>query len=120
MNPTTCLIAAICAVALVGCSSGGSRSSAVNPTIAPAVMFATGPIYSACQQAGRKQASRARCGCVQAVADRSLNTDDQRRGAAFFDDPHQAQVVRQSERSADERFWQKWKAYGADAARMCT
>eukprot|EP00581_Thalassiosira_minuscula_P023798 CAMPEP_0184417636 /NCGR_PEP_ID=MMETSP0738-20130409/16004_1 /TAXON_ID=385413 /ORGANISM="Thalassiosira miniscula, Strain CCMP1093" /LENGTH=120 /DNA_ID=CAMNT_0026777413 /DNA_START=30 /DNA_END=392 /DNA_ORIENTATION=- len=120
MKVSTILVASLALVALTAC--GGTRYSSSNAVrgTTPAVLFATGPIYSACQKAGRKQASRARCGCVQAVADRSLNTDDQRRGAAFFDDPHQAQVVRQSDRGADERFWQKWKAYGADAARMCT
>lgn len=120
MNPTTCLIAAICAVALVGCSSGGSRSSAVNPTIAPAVMFATGPIYSACLKADRKQASRAQCGCVQAVADQTLDPNDQRRGAGFFSAPQEAQDVRTSDRAIDERFWLRWKAYGDKAAQICT
>ncbi|WP_366942597.1 hypothetical protein [uncultured Tateyamaria sp.] len=114
------LIAAVAAFALTAC--GGTRYSSYNAVrgTTPTVLFATGPIYSACQKAGRKQASRARCGCVQAVADQSLNTDDQRRGASFFEDPHRAQEVRQSDRSADERFWTKWKAYSSDAARMCT
>ena len=120
MNKSTCLIAAICAVALVGCSSSGSRSTAVNPTIAPAVMFATGPIYSAWRQADRKQASRSQCGCVQAVANQSLDASDQRRGAGFFTDPQEAQDVRTSDRTIDERFWLRWKAYGDKAAQICT
>ncbi|MEQ3711687.1 MAG: hypothetical protein ABNH38_10765 [Tateyamaria sp.] len=119
MNQNTCLIAAICAIALVGCSTSGSRSSAVNPTIAPAVMFSTGPIYSACRKADRKQASRSQCGCVQAVANQSLDPSDQRRGAGFFTDPQKAQDVRTSERSIDERFWLRWKAYGDKAAQIC-
>jgi len=120
MNPTKSLIAVFCAVALAACSSSGSRSSAVNPTIAPAVMFATGPIYSACRDAGRKQASRAQCGCVQAVANQSLDSSDQRRGAGFFSDPQEAQDVRTSDRAIDERFWLRWKAYGDRAAQICT
>ena len=119
MKSTPCLIAALCAFALTACSSGGSRYSSANATRAPSVMFATGPIYTACLQAGRKQASRAQCGCVQAVANQSLPLNDQRRGAGFFSDPQDAQDVRTSDRPGDERFWLRWKAYGDSAARIC-
>lgn len=120
MKVSTILVAGLALAALTAC--GGTRYSSTNAVrgTTPTVLFATGPIYSACRGAGRDQASRARCGCVQAVANQSLGTDDQRRGASFFDDPHRAQEVRQSDRNADERFWTKWKAYSADAARMCT
>lgn len=120
MNPTPRLIAALCAVALTACSGGGSRSSTSNATLAPAVLFATGPIYSACLKADRKQATRAQCGCVQAVANQTLDSSDQRRGAGFFDDPQEAQDVRTSDRAIDERFWLRWKAYGDRAAQICT
>ncbi|WP_299367866.1 hypothetical protein [uncultured Tateyamaria sp.] len=120
MNPTTLLIAGIAALSLAACSSGGSRYSSANAARSPAVLFATGPIYSACRASDRKQASRARCGCVQAVADQSLSAGEQRRGAGFFSNPHQAQVVRQSDNSSDERFWRKWRAYGDRAAKLCT
>lgn len=119
MKPIPCLIAALCAFALTACSSGGSRYSSANATRAPAAMFATGPIFSACLQADRKQASRARCGCVQAVANQSLAAGEQRRGAGFFRDPQSAQDVRTSDRPGDERFWLRWKAYGDSAARIC-
>jgi hypothetical protein len=122
LKRSTIIIAACAAVALTACASGGSRYSSANAsrTAAPAVLFASGPIFAACQRAGRKDASRAHCGCVQAVANQSLAADDQRRGAAFFDDPHLAQTVRQSDRSTDERFWAKWREYGNQAARICT
>ncbi|MEL6619968.1 MAG: hypothetical protein AAFP16_13910 [Pseudomonadota bacterium] len=115
----TILIAAT--LALSACSSGSRQtvtSAARLPS--PSVLFATGPIYQACRGAGRDQASRGRCGCVQAVANQSLTNDDQRRGAGFFDDPHQAQVTRQSDRPSDERFWRRWKDYSQSAARICT
>ena len=118
MKPTTILVAGIAALALAGCSSGGSQYSSARA--APAVLFATGPIYSACRGGGRDQASRARCGCVQAVANQSLGSEEQRRGAGFFDDPHRAQEVRQSDRSSDERFWRKWRDFGNEATRLCT
>ncbi|WP_390912567.1 hypothetical protein [Pseudosulfitobacter sp. SM2401] len=121
-------ITAFSVVALVAaCGSGGSRYSSSNANKAryssvptQQVLFAAGPIANACRAAGRKQASRARCGCVQAVADRSLSSTEQRRGVAFFKDPHQAQVTRQSDNPANERFWKKWRAYGTQAAKLCT
>ncbi|MEL6451155.1 MAG: hypothetical protein AAFQ19_07825 [Pseudomonadota bacterium] len=106
------------AACLLAACAGSSNSTRITTT--PTVLFATGPIYSACRASDRRQASRARCGCVQAVADRSLSEGEQRRGAGFFADPHQAQVVRQSDRLSDERFWLKWKSYSDSAARLCT
>jgi hypothetical protein len=118
------LITALSVVALVA-ACGGSRYSSNNaagarsiPRLASA-QFASGPIATACQSAGRKQASRSRCGCVQAVANRSLSRTEQIRGASFFKDPQKAQDTRQSDNAANERFWKKWKAYGADAASLC-
>jgi len=91
------------------------------PATAP-VLFATGPIQAACQKSGRKQASRAHCGCVQAVANQELSAADQRRGAGYFSDPHALQEVRQSSQSvaSNGRFWAAWKEFGAQAERMCT
>lgn len=91
-------------------------------TVAPAPValpFAKGPIFRACQTDGRKAASRARCGCVQAVADQSLSDRDQTRGAKFFANPGRLQEVRQSDNSGNERFWLAWKAFGQDAAAQC-
>lgn len=125
------LITAVSVVAIVGACSvtsqsgrnqGGVRSAvrAALPSSTPPVLFASGPISSACRSAGRKQASRERCGCVQAVADRSLSAGEQRRGAAFFRDPQKAQDTRQSDNASNERFWLNWKAYSAEAAKLCT
>ncbi|MGB0855403.1 MAG: hypothetical protein ACPGSI_19055, partial [Pikeienuella sp.] len=50
----------------------------------PSVYYAKGPIYAACRQAGRKEASDRRCGCVQAVADQKLTATQQKRGAGYF------------------------------------
>lgn len=119
MKPFTIAVATL--VVLAACSSGARDTvSSAARVASPTALFATGPIYSACRQAGRDQASRARCGCVQAVANRELDASDQRRGAGFFSDPHEAQEVRQSDRAIDERFWQRWRAYGDEAARICT
>lgn len=85
-----------------------------------AVLFATGPINSACLSAGRKQATRARCGCIQAVADRELSAADQRRGVRVFNDPHTLQEARQSDRDSDNAFWSRWKEYGNTASTLCS
>ena len=106
---------------------GGTRYASSNAVTSAAtrlspntVAFARGPIQKACMAAGRKQASQARCGCVQAVANRELSGADQRRGAAFFGNPQKAQDTRQSDGAANEAFWQRWKAYGQTAGRICS
>lgn len=104
-----------------------TRASAPAPRAAPAPTptrragSARGPIFSACQASGRKAATRARCGCVQWVADQELTAAQQRRGAGYFNNPHGLQEVRQSSERvrANGVFWEAWKAYGARAARQC-
>lgn len=118
-------VALVAVVGLAAC--GGSRYSSSNATsygggyvTAPAVVpFASGPIQKACQADGRRGASRIRCGCVQAVADQSLSSSDQRRGAKMFRDPHQLQEIRQSDNANNERFWIVWKEFGQNAAAIC-
>ncbi len=85
-----------------------------------AVLFATGPIHNACMKSGRKQASAARCGCIQAVADKELSSSEQRRGVRVFSDPHSLPEARQSDRKSDNDFWAVWKAYGQTASTLCS
>ncbi len=120
MKVSSIILAVVAALALAACSSSNGRYSSASAVRTPVSLFATGPMFSACMQSGRKQANRARCGCVQAVANQSLGADDQRRGVSFFKDPHLAQVVRTSDRATDERFWTRWRAFGDTAARICT
>ncbi|MEM6758671.1 MAG: hypothetical protein AAF601_04265 [Pseudomonadota bacterium] len=115
MKPIVLVLVA--ATVLSAC--GQARVAATN-TFRPQAQFATGPIYAACRKAAREAATRARCGCVQAVANRELNASDQNRGARFFSDPQDAQDVRQSDRNVDERFWLRWRAYSDVADQMCT
>ncbi len=86
---------------------------------APAVRFATGPIYSACLGAGRAGATETRCGCVQWVADRQLTAGQQRRGAGYFNDQQDLQEARQSGNSSDSEFWTAWRKFGASAGDLC-
>lgn len=87
--------------------------------VAPSAM-AGDAIRKACLKAGRPAASRALCGCIQSVADQSLNRRDQRLAATFFKDPHKAQVIRQSDRASHEAFWLRYKAFGSQAEETCT
>lgn len=114
----TC-VALMALTALAACG-GGTRYSSSNGAYRPApVLFAEGPIQKACVAQDRKNATYARCGCIQAIANQTMSWSDQRWGAKFFKDPHQAQELRQSSRPKDERFWLTWKAFGQDAAAAC-
>ena len=110
-------------------NASGARASASSATLhasgpiasaSSTTLYASGPIASACRAAGRKEASRARCGCVQAVANRSLSSSEQQRGVPFFNNPQRSQDVRQSGNASNERFWKKWKTFSTQAGRMCT
>ena len=111
------ILAGLALFSLAACGGGNRRAERFAGT--PTVMFATGPIQKACVADGRRAASSARCGCVQAVANQALSGADQRRGARFFKDPHKLQEVRQSDNANNERFWEAWKAFGQAAATVC-
>ncbi|OSP55689.1 hypothetical protein BV911_06160 [Pseudoruegeria sp. SK021] len=78
-----------------------------------------GKIENACVDSGRRGATRSVCTCIQSVANRTLTNRDQRIAASFFKDPHRAQEVRQSDRSTDESFWKRYKAFGSVASQSC-
>jgi hypothetical protein len=93
-------------LALIGLTAGSAPASSM--------------IEKACLKAGRDAASRDLCGCIQNVADQSLQRKDQRLAASFFKDPHKAQVIRQSERPNNKVFWVRYKAWSAAASEICT
>lgn len=80
---------------------------------------AAGPIESACNRSDRQAASRALCSCIQQVADQTLRSADQRRAAAFFKDPDKAHKVWMSKNNGDDAFWDRYKAFGAQAEAYC-
>lgn len=86
----------------------------VAPTVA-----AAGSIEKACLKSGRPAASRALCGCIQDAADLTLSRGDQAKAARFFRDPDAAMKVRQSSSSAEERFWERYRAFGETAVAFC-
>ena len=81
---------------------------------------AAGRIERACLQSDRPAASRALCGCIQDAADLTLTNSDQKLAAKFFRDPHKAQEIRQSDRRSHEKFWQRYKNFGATAQAFCS
>ena len=78
-----------------------------------------GPVESACNRSDRDAASRQLCACVGQVADQTLRGADQRRAAAFFKDPEKAHKAWMSKRNADDAFWERYKAFGAQAEAYC-
>lgn len=81
---------------------------------------AAGPIEGACARSDRAAGNRSLCGCIQQVADFTLNGTDQRRVAGFFKDPEKAQSVKMSKRSADDAFWDRYTAFSAQVEAYCT
>ncbi|MEM7722330.1 MAG: hypothetical protein AAF376_08145 [Pseudomonadota bacterium] len=88
-----------------------------------AVMLTDGawanPVERACLQSNRTDVSRALCSCIGDAAALTLNRREMREGARFFSDPQRAQDVRTSDRRADERLWESWRAFGETAEAMC-
>ncbi len=107
--------AALLALATLSACGGGGPDRIEGPVRS----FATGPIYLACLRSDRPAKSPGLCGCVQASADTVLEPREQARAMKFFGDPADAQVVRQSDRPADERFWTRYKQFVAVAERSC-
>jgi hypothetical protein len=99
--------------------AGAVTTTRLAPVSPETVRFATGPIYSACLDAGRNGATQKRCGCVQWVADRQLTRAQQNRGAGYFSAQHDLQEVRQSDGRNDEEFWEAWSAFGQSAGNIC-
>lgn len=78
-----------------------------------------GTIERACMGSDRRAANRSLCGCIQQVADMTLDRRDQRLAARFFKDPHKSQEIRQSDNRSHEVFWKKYRQFGENAAAYC-
>lgn len=100
------LIACIAVLALASCGGGRGR--------------VTGDVSKACMAAGRQSASPSLCSCVQVAANQTLSGSEQKRAADFFEDPQKAQDTRQSDNSATEAFWRRYKNFVQTAEAMCS
>ena len=79
----------------------------------------TGEVGKACINGGRSAANARLCSCVQQAANQTLNGSEQIRAATFFADPQRAQDTRQSDNSASEAFWRRYRAYANSAEQAC-
>lgn len=86
--------------------------------MAPAPVIA-GTMSNACMKSDRKAKSRKLCRCLQNVADQNLSRRDQKLAASFFKDPHRAQEIRQSDNRNNEKFWKRYKEFGAVFSASC-
>jgi len=112
MKAISCVLAL---ALLAGCGGGGGSADDYR-----VVRTASGPVSKACNNSQRSARNPQLCGCIQAAADVELSGDDQRRMVRFYDDPHEAQEVRQSDRRRDEEFWKRYSAFVNRAESMCT
>ena len=79
----------------------------------------SGTVGAACLTGGRSSATPVLCSCIQGVADQTLSRADQRRAAAFFDDPDEAQETRTSDSPSTEAFWRRYRDFSNAAERSC-
>ena len=108
----------VAVMALGACDRGDGFVTRGGPALVPSIATG-GPIRAACLRSDRPRANAMLCGCIQSVADRTLSSAHQKRGAGWFAEPHEAQEVRQSDRRGDEAMWEAWKAFAATAERTC-
>jgi hypothetical protein len=78
-----------------------------------------GPIEQACIASGRAGGNQSLCGCVQKVADITLNGADQRLAAQFFTNPDKAEAVRMQSSASANAFWQRYTTFGQQAEMAC-
>lgn len=77
-------------------------------------------IRDACMTASERRGNPRLCACIQMAADRTLTRSDQKLAASFFRDPDRAEEMRMSKRRAHEAFWERYEAFGAFAASICS
>ena len=92
---------------------------AIALTLLTGMAHAAGMIEQACNRSDRGAANPRICNCIQQIADQSLTRADQKLAAGFFADPHQAQVIRQSDDRRHEAFWQRYKRFTAYSQTYC-
>ncbi|WP_170554568.1 hypothetical protein [Ruegeria profundi] len=77
-------------------------------------------IKRACLASDRQAATRARCSCIQRVADQALTRSDQKTVSKWFTDPHQAQQLKMSQTARDDALWDRYQNFGQMAQAICS
>lgn len=99
---------------LTACGGGSSDRANSGST-----RGATGDISRACLAADRSAANPRVCACVQSVANRELSSRDRARVASFFRDPELANDTKISTSSANDAFWDRYRAFISAARSSC-
>ena len=96
------------------------RLAAAFAVILPAVSGAAvaGPIQKACMASDRG-GDRTLCSCIQQAADMTLSGSDQKRAVGFFKNPDKAHKTWMSKSRSDDAFWDRYKAFEAQAVAIC-
>ncbi len=87
-------------------------------TVAPIADAAQ--IKRACLASDREAATRARCSCIQRVANQALTRSDQKTVAKWFTDPHKAQELKMSKTARDDALWDRYQNFGQMAQAICS
>lgn len=87
--------------------------------VTAAPLATAGPIDQACLRSDRQAVSLAACGCIQGVADFTLEASDQRKVARFFKDPERAEKARAADDKSAEAFWDRYESFGSQAELYC-
>ncbi len=80
---------------------------------------AAAQIQRACLASDRAAATRARCSCIQHVADQALTRKDQKTVAKWFTDPGKAQELKMSTSARDDALWERYQNFGQMAQALC-
>lgn len=104
---------------VAACGGPAREPSASRIVVNDTVGFATGPIGTACLNHRKRDATQARCGCIQQVANQTLTQAQQQRSVRYFSEPSLLQEVRQSSAPANQRFWEAWKNFSETAETQC-
>ncbi|QPM92113.1 hypothetical protein PSAL_033760 [Pseudooceanicola algae] len=89
-------------------------------TFAGAFPAQAGPVSQACLGSSKGAGQTRLCGCIQQVADMTMNRSDQRLAAKIFQEPDRAQEVKMSKRPRDDAFWERYTSFGNAAQAMCS
>ena len=84
-----------------------------------AVPLQASTIRNACLTAPKAGDVRT-CTCIQDAADRTLSRKDQRLAASFFEDPERSEEIRRSDTRQDDKFWERYLAFGRMAEAFCS
>lgn len=79
----------------------------------------SGEVGQACAASDRKAANPRLCGCIQSVANQTLNRSDQALVATFFEDAEKANDIKINDSRSADAFWDRYRVFTRAAERSC-